>query len=84
MKRTNISLTEEQYERLKKQAYEDSKSMSEVVRGLIEADPLTEKKLDKFHKEAKKISETPKTIYETRRTTKVGEEGLNPAPKPKK
>ena len=53
MKRTNISLTEEQYEYLKDKAHKYSTSMSEVIRAWCERDMIPKGAV-------KNISETPK------------------------
>ena len=58
MKRTNISLTDEQYESLKERSHANGESMSAHIRRLLDmTTPIPQDEI------AKKISETSKEFY---------------------
>lgn len=72
MKRTNISLTEEQYKELKENAYRNGVSMSFIIRGLLLKIHEPEMELPKgHHLYTYPEPSPPKEIFE-------------PQPKPKK
>jgi hypothetical protein len=54
MKRTNISLTDEQYDWLKKRAWMESKSMSGVIRGMCDDGDSADKILEDVTKPPEK------------------------------
>ncbi len=82
MKRTNISLTDEQYEWLKEEGYKHNLSISYLVRDLIQ-DTID---IIERTPRGKKISETPNDDMAEALKQHVIEdiEKLNPAPKPGK
>lgn len=98
MKRTNISLTEEQYGWLRELAFAKTKSMSEIVRGFL-SNPKTREAFANSQGlkgsdfiSPKKISGTPKVADEfanklspdaQKEVDRITKE-YSPAPKPKK
>lgn len=64
MIRTNISLTDTQYQELKERAYKDKKSMSEIIRDLLGGDLERAVKDYKPQKDAR-IGETKKNSVST-------------------
>ena len=88
MKRTNISLTEEQYEWVRENAHLNGVSRSEWYRAMINTARAKEDMMN-----PKKTPETPKEVNIFKKATEehiadrvqFGNKGLfNPAPKPKK
>ena len=82
MRRTNISLTEEQYEKVKKGAFDGGISISAIIRALIQFDnEVIPKKSSETTMNKEKIR---KEVIPIIRENKRLEEKYNPAPKPKK